>query len=79
MYSTSPLLMYSYDLFAQTKKEKLQFAYFTACDLGLYDYKEKWTNALKPAKVILYTRESSILENILWILIKSKKEILGNN
>jgi hypothetical protein len=31
---------------------------------------------MKPAKTIVYNRESSILENILWIAFKAKNEIM---
>jgi hypothetical protein len=72
MYSTNPLTAYSCELFSRINKGKLMYAYFTACDLGYNGNHANWISAMEPAKIVIYDRESSILENVVFILSTSK-------
>jgi len=74
-YSTHPLKSYEYSLFERIKKENLRLAYFSACYLGVKGYREKWRQAMKPAKIILYDRESAMLEHGIWLVFKAKGEM----
>jgi hypothetical protein len=80
LYSTSPTLEeYSYQLFKGFSKDNVKFVYFSACYLGVDEYTNKWKNALKPAKVILYNRESAALEHMVWALFQADTFITKSN
>lgn len=75
VYSTKPLNEYEYSLFEGIQKENLKLVYFSACYLGINGYKEKWKQAMMPARTILYDRESAVLEHIIWIVFNAKSSI----
>lgn len=68
---SGPDKAYSYMDFANYKKSNLEFVYFSACGLGVDDYSEQWRRIMSPASIIIYDRDSAIMEHVIWILFKS--------
>jgi hypothetical protein len=78
IYANKPLTEYDCLLFRENNSGDLKYVYFSACYLGINGYKEKWENAMSPAKITIYNRESGILEHVLWIIFKAKNVIKEN-
>jgi hypothetical protein len=76
VYTTKPLKPYENYHFKKLDKGILKLVYFSACNLGINGYDSKWENAMRPAKVILYNRESAVIEHIIWLLFKAKSTII---
>ena len=61
--------------FAHYKMSKLEFLYFSACQLGVNYYSEYWQIILSPTKVVLFDRDSAIMEHVIWMLFNSIESV----
>lgn len=75
VYSTNPLQAYTYEELERIPKPDLKLVYFSACYLGMDGNDVKWKEAMAPAEIIVYDRESAVLEHIVWLLFKGKEII----
>ena len=72
---SGPEKFYTYMDFAHYKMSKLEFIYFSACQLGVNYYSEYWQRILSPAKVVLFDRDSAIMEHVIWMLFNSIESV----
>jgi hypothetical protein len=75
LYTTNPLKAYSHEMIDRLSKKSLKLVYYSSCHLGIHGNDKLWVKASHPAKAILYTRESAILEHIVWLIFKARTEI----
>ncbi len=72
LYTTNPLTAYSYSMIRELPKQNLQLVYYSSCYLGVNGNDNNWTEASYPGEVVLYKRESALLEHIIWVVFKAK-------
>lgn len=72
LYTTNPLKAYSYSMIRELPKHNLKLVYYSSCYLGVNGNDRNWTEASYPGKVVLYKRESAILEHIIWVVFRAK-------
>lgn len=76
VYSTNPLTPYTFDQFGKYMKGQLKLVYFSACYLGSNGYAKRWEEVMAPARTILYSRESAILEHVVWLVFRARHAIM---
>jgi hypothetical protein len=59
------------EYFKQFQKDKLDFIYLSACSLGVKNYKKRWLQVFKDQTVVLFERDSAVLEHFLWMYFES--------
>ena len=76
LYTTNPLTAYSFSMIHELPKQNLQLVYYSSCYLGVNGNDKNWTEASYPGEVVLYKRESAILEHIIWVAFRAKTIIM---
>jgi len=72
LYTTNPLTAYSYSMIRELPKPNLKLVYYSSCYLGVNGNDKNWAEASYPGKVIVYKRESALLEHIMWVVLRAK-------
>ncbi len=75
VYATNPLQAYTYEELERIPKRNLKLVYFSACYLGMDGNDEKWKEAMAPAEITIYDRESAVLEHMIWLIFRGKRII----
>lgn len=76
LYTTNPLTAYSYSMIHEFQKQNLKLVYYSSCYLGVNGNDKNWTEASYPGEVVLYKRESALLEHIIWVAFTAKTIIM---
>lgn len=59
------------DFYIDFDKSNLKFVYFSACKLGVGGNKLNWQRIMSPAEIIIFNRNSAVMEHAFWILFNS--------